>query len=123
MERLEQKKQRFVRRKKHIRKSVFGTADRLRFTVKRTLKQVYAQIINDDEGRTIVSASSLDKDVRGLIKPEMKKIDKSRIVGEFIAKKAIAANIKTVTFDRNGYLYHGRVKALADSARKAGLEF
>lgn len=123
MDRLEEKKKRFVRRKKHIRKTIFGTEDRLRFTVKRTLKQVYAQIINDDEGKTLVSASSLDKEIRELIKPEMKKIDKSKIVGEFIAKRALDANIKIVAFDRNGYLYHGRIKALAEAARKAGLEF
>ena len=123
MNRYESKQSRFARRKRHIRKSVYGTKDAYRMTVTRSLKHVYAQIIDDDEGKTLVAASTLDKDVRGMIKPEMKKSDISKLVGETIAKRAIAADIKKVVFDRNGFLFHGRVKALADAARKAGLEF
>lgn len=111
------------RRKKHIRKSIYGSAECLRLTVFRSLNHIYAQIINDDERRTVVSASSLDKDIRDSITSETKKTDLSKLVGASIAKKALTANIKTVAFDRNGYLYHGRVKALADAARENGLVF
>lgn len=111
------------RRKKHIRKSIYGSADCLRLTVFRSLNHIYAQIINDDDRRTLVSASTLDKEIRNLIKPEMKKSDLSKLVGATLAKRAIEANIKSVAFDRNSYIYHGRVKALADAARENGLEF
>lgn len=117
------KLQRRERRKKHIKRKLFSNTSRLRFTVYRSLGNIYAQIISDDEGKTLVSASTLDKGIKELIKPELKKIEKSKIVGAEFAKRALAANIKKVTFDRNGYLYHGRVKALADSARENGLEF
>lgn len=111
------------RRKKHIRKSIYGSSESLRLTVFRSLNHIYAQIINDDERRTVISASTVDKDIREKIKPEMKKTDLSKLVGAALAKRAIEANIKKVAFDRNGYLYHGRVKALADAARENGLEF
>ncbi len=117
------KAKRRIRRKVGIRKNIFGTPERLRLTVFRSLSHIYAQIINDIDGKTLVSASSNDKDVREAIKPEMKKSDVSKLVGSQLGKKAIAANIKTVAFDRNGFIYHGRIKALAEGAREAGLDF
>ncbi len=119
----ELKAKRKLRRKARIRGKIYGTPDRLRLTVFRSLNHIYAQIIDDLSGKTLIAASSNDKDVRGLIKPEMKKTEVSKLVGEVLSKKALAANVKKVAFDRNGYIYHGRIKALADSARQAGLEF
>ena len=104
--------------KKRIRKVVFGTSERPRMTVFRSNKAIYVQIINDKEGKTLVSASSTDKDLK------LNSNNKSEIakqVGVLIGNKAIKAGIKSVSFDRNGYLYHGRVKSLADGAREAGL--
>jgi large subunit ribosomal protein L18 len=123
MNRLELKKARFTRRKFQIKKKIFGSEDRLRLSVFRSAKHIIAQIINDNEGITLVSASTHDKEIIGQIKPEMKKVDKSKLVGNLLAKRASEKNIKKVAFDRNGFLYHGRVKALADAAREAGLEF
>ena len=118
------KKKRLKRRKQHIRKVIFGDANnRLRFTVYRSLKHIYAQIVNDVEGKTLCSASTIDKDVRDQIKPKMTKVDQAKLVGAAVAKKAVESDIKKVTFDRNGNLYHGRIQALADAARKNGLEF
>jgi len=117
------KKIRNRRRKQHVRKHIFGDGNRLRMTVKRSLNHIYVQIINDTEHKTLVSASSLDKDVKEQIKPETTKTGISKLVGIAIAKHASEANILLVAFDRNGYLYHGRVKALAEAARGAGLEF
>lgn len=115
------KEERRKRRHKRIRKKVFGTPERPRLVVFRSLKHIYAQIIDDTIGHTLVSASSLDKefpkDKRGSNK------EGARIVGEMIAKRAIAKGIKKVVFDRAGYKYHGRVKELAEAARQAGLEF
>ena len=99
-----------------IRKNVNGTAERPRLSVFRSNKQIYAQVINDITGTTLASASSL-----GLEK--MPKDVQAQKVGELIAQKAQAAGIEAVVFDRNGYLYHGRVKELADAARKGGLNF
>ena len=104
--------------KKRIRKVVFGTSKRPRMTVFRSNKAIYVQIINDKEEKTLVSASSTDKDLK------LNSNNKSEIakqVGVLIGNKAIKAGIKSVSFDRNGYLYHGRVKSLADGAREAGL--
>ena len=104
--------------KKRIRKVVFGTPERPRMTVFRSNKAIYVQIINDEEEKTLVSASSTDKDLK------LNSNNKSEIakqVGVLIGNKAIKAGIKSVSFDRNGYLYHGRVKSLADGAREAGL--
>ncbi len=111
------------RRKMSIRKKVYGTPERLRLTISRSLTNIYAQIINDVEGKTLVAASSLDKDVLSQVKPDMKKTDISKLVGLQLAKNALSSNVKSVTYDRNGYLYHGRVKALADGAREGGLIF
>ena len=99
-----------------IRKSVNGTAERPRLSVFRSNKQIYAQVINDLTGNTLASASSL-----GLEK--MPKQEQATKVGELIAQKAKAAGVEAVVFDRNGYLYHGRVKQLAEGARNGGLKF
>jgi len=103
--------------KKRIRNKISGTSLKPRMTVFRSNKQIYVQIIDDLSGKTLVSASSL-----GLTEKVSKKAE-STLVGEAIAKKAQEVGIETVVFDRNGYLYHGRVKELADAARKGGLKF
>lgn len=110
------KVERRIKIKYRIRKRVNGTAERPRLSVFRSNKQIYAQVINDLTGSTLASASSL-----GLEK--MTKIQQAAKVGEMVAANAQAAGITTVVFDRNGYLYHGRVKELADAARKGGLKF
>lgn len=110
------KEQRRLKIKFRIRKRVNGTAERPRLSVFRSNKQIYAQVINDITGTTLASASSL-----GLEK--MPKKEQAQKVGALIAEKAKAAGIETVVFDRNGYLYHGRVQELADAARKGGLNF
>tara|TARA_Y100000768_G_C23817662_1_gene604933 strand:- start:451 stop:804 length:354 start_codon:yes stop_codon:yes gene_type:complete len=104
--------------KKRIRKVVFGTSERPRMTVFRSNKAIYAQIINDKEEKTLVSASSTDKDLK---LTSNSKSEVAKQVGISIGSKALKAGIKSVSFDRNGYLYHGRVKSLADGAREAGL--
>ena len=119
----ELKKIRRNRRKHHIRKRVSGSEERPRLTVFKSLCHIYVQLIDDVSGRTILSTSSLDKDVKEILKPDTKKVEVSKVVGQSIGKKALDANIKNVVFDRNGYLYHGRIKALADAAREAGLKF
>ena len=106
--------------KKRIRKVVFGTNDKPRLTVFRSNKEIYAQIIDDTSSKTIVASSSKDKDLK---LKTTNKIEVSKIVGDSIAKKALKAGVKNVSFDRNGYLYHGRVRSLADGAREAGLNF
>ena len=110
------KVERRIKIKFRIRKSVNGTAERPRLSVFRSNKQIYAQVINDLEGKTIASASSLGLEA-------MPKQDQATKVGELVAEKAKAAGVEKVVFDRNGYLYHGRVKALADGARNGGLKF
>jgi len=110
-----------ARRRLAIRKRLHGTAERPRLVVFRSLNHIYAQIIDDVAGRTLTSMSSKAKDFT--IDAPMKKTEKSFQVGMKLAQKALAAGITKVCFDRAGYLYHGRVKALADGARKAGLEF
>ena len=110
------KVERRIKIKFRIRKSVKGTAERPRMSVFRSNKQIYAQIINDLTGTTLVSASSLGMEA-------MPKKEQAAKVGELIAKKALEAGVDKVVFDRNGYLYHGRVKELADGARKGGLNF
>lgn len=112
-----------LRRKRSIRKNISGTSEVPRLTVFRSNSHIYAQIINDVESKTLVSASTLDNQTKGKLNSEMSKSEKSKLVGQEIAQKALSANIKKVAFDRNGLLYHGRIKALADSAREAGLQF
>ena len=111
------------KRKAHVRKTITGTLERPRLSVFKSSSQIYAQIINDVDGKTLVSASTIDKEVRIQVKDGMTKTAKSELVGNAIAKRAKEANITTVAFDRNGYIYHGRVKALADAARQGGLVF
>ncbi|MCL0101165.1 50S ribosomal protein L18 [Peptococcaceae bacterium] len=110
------------KRRIRVRKKVFGTAERPRLNVFRSLNHMYAQIIDDERGITLVAASTLSPELRGKLK-RGGNIEASKAVGELIAKKAIAAGIKKVVFDRAGYIYHGRVKALAEAARKGGLDF
>ncbi len=110
------------RRHQRIRKKVFGTSERPRLSVYRSLNHIYAQVIDDSHGSTIVAASTLDKEL-GAQKGHKGNVTMARKVGELVAKRALGKGLKKVVFDRSGYLYHGRVKALADGARKAGLEF
>ncbi|HXU50066.1 MAG TPA: 50S ribosomal protein L18 [Candidatus Binatia bacterium] len=105
-----------------MRKRVAGTSERPRLCVHRTTRHIRAQVIDDLTGRTIVSASSLDKDVRDVIKGGGN-VAASKVVGKVIAERAKAKGVEKVVFDRGGYQYHGRVQALADSAREAGLQF
>ena len=108
-----------ARIKKRIRKNISGTSTRPRLSVFRSNKQIYAQVIDDVKGVTIISASSNVKDST----KKVNKTDQAKLIGKEIAENASKAGIKEVVFDRNGYLYHGRVKALADSARENGLKF
>ena len=110
------------RRKSRIRGRVAGTVERPRLTVYRSANHIYAQVVNDESGQTLAAASTLS--------PELKaheghggNIDAAKAVGKLIAEKAKAAKLERVVFDRNGFLYHGRIKALADAAREAGLDF
>jgi len=111
-----------LKRKKRIRKNIHGTQERPRLTVFRSDKHIYAQVIQDDEGATLVSASTLSPEYREMEKPKGK-LEAAKRVGELIARKAKEKGISKVVFDRSGYIYHGRVQALADAARQAGLEF
>lgn len=113
-----------LRRHFRIRKKAMGTAERPRLVVFRSLRHIYAQLIDDDRQRTLAASSTLDKGVRGDVKGTGNK-KAAEAVGMDLARKALAleAPVKKVCFDRGGYKYHGRVKALADAARKAGLEF
>ncbi len=117
------KKTRRIRRKNHIRKIIKGTEQRPRLTVYKSLGNIYAQIIDDTAGVTLASASTIDKEVKPMIKDGVSKLEQSKIVGSVVAKRAVEKNIKKVSFDRNGFLYHGRIKTLAEAARKSGLEF
>ena len=110
------KEQRRIKIKYRVRNKVAGTAERPRMSVCRSNKQIYVQIIDDEASKTLVSASSLGMEA-------MPKKEQAAKVGEAIAEKAIAAGISAVVFDRNGYLFHGRVKEVADGARKGGLKF
>ena len=110
------------RRHLRVRKKVFGTPERPRLSVFRSNKHIYAQIIDDTKGHTLVAASTLDKEIRDKIQKTWTK-EAAREVGRLIGKRALEKNIKKVVFDRGGYKYHGRVKELAEGAREAGLEF
>lgn len=111
------------RRKKSIRKKIYGTQERPRLSVTKSNDHIYAQVIDDDKKVTLCSASTIDKEIKGLIKPEMTKVEKSKVVGLALAKRAVAANVTTIAFDRNGNVYKGRIKALADAIREGGLNF
>jgi large subunit ribosomal protein L18 len=111
-----------LRRKYHVRKKVFGTPDRPRLLVFRSNRHIYAQVIDDIAGATLASASTRTKGLRGQVS-NAGNVKAAEIIGEAIAKQALGVGIKCVRFDRNRYKYHGRVKALAEGARKAGLAF
>jgi len=110
------------RRHDRVRKKVSGTAERPRLNVYRSLDNIYAQVIDDSTGNTIVSASTVDKDLRGQLE-SLKKAEQAEAVGKAVAERALAKGVKEVVFDRGGYPYHGRVKALADGSREGGLVF
>ncbi len=110
------------RRKFRIRRKISGTGERPRLTVFRSSSHIYAQVVNDVDGRTIAAASTLSRDLKGTLDSGPKS-DAARKVGALIAKMCLAKNVEKVVFDRNGYLYHGRIKALAEAAREAGLKF
>ncbi|MBW2653942.1 MAG: 50S ribosomal protein L18 [Deltaproteobacteria bacterium] len=111
-----------LKRKKRIRKNIFGNQDRPRLSVFRSSKHIYAQIIDDTCSSTLVSASTLDKEFREN-KAGGKKAEIAKAVGNLVGKRALDKGIKKVVLDRNGFLYHGRIKALSDGAREAGLNF
>lgn len=112
-----------LRIKQTIRKRVFGSTERPRFSVYRSLNDIYGQIIDDVTGKTLVALSTNSKEVKQELAAAKTKVEKSSVVGKLLAKKALEKNINAVVFDRNGYLYHGRVKAFADGAREGGLKF
>jgi large subunit ribosomal protein L18 len=105
-----------------VRRRVVGTVERPRLCVYRSLGHIYAQVIDDHSGRTLASASSVDKQMRGQIKGGGN-VAAAKVIGKSIAERALAAGIQQVVFDRGGYMYHGRVEALANAAREAGLKF
>lgn len=117
-------KEQVARQRRHarVRTKISGTAQRPRLNVFRSLEHIYAQVIDDTSGRTLASASTIDRELRSQLEGK-KKAEAAKLVGTLIAKRALQAGITTVVFDRGGYKYHGRVKALADGAREAGLEF
>ena len=113
------KEYRRLKIKQRVRKNVSGTSERPRMTVFRSNKEIYVQLIDDLSGKTLVAASSRDKGVAA----KVTKTEQAKLVGKLAAERALEAGIQAVIFDRNGYLYHGRIKALADSAREGGIKF
>lgn len=111
-----------LRRHKRVRQKIYGTLERPRLCVFRSLSDIYAQLIDDEAGHTLVSASSIDKELRSQMNG-LKKSEQARIVGKVLAERAKKKGIETAVFDRGGYQYIGRVKALADGAREGGLKF
>lgn len=111
------------RRQRRVRKKVVGTSERPRLCVYRSLRYVYTQLIDDVQGRTLVSCDSLDKEMMDALKNAKNKTDASFLIGQGLGKRALEKGIESVVFDRNRYEYHGRVKAIAEGARKAGLKF
>jgi large subunit ribosomal protein L18 len=112
-----------LRRKQRVRRRLRGTSERPRLTVFRSAKHIYAQIIDDGTARTLAEASTISKDIGPQVQGKAGNRDGATLIGSFLAKRALEKGIKRVVFDRNGFLYHGRVKALAEAARQAGLEF
>ncbi|MEO6954270.1 MAG: 50S ribosomal protein L18 [Polyangia bacterium] len=110
------------RRKAHIRKKVNGTAERPRLSVFRSSKHMYAQIVDDEKHETLVAVSTLDEKIAAELKG-LNKVDRAKKIGAAIAERAKSKGVEKVVFDRNGFIYHGRVMALADAAREAGLKF
>jgi len=117
-----ERRQARVKRQVRVRRKVQGTVERPRLCIFRSAKHIYAQIIEDETGKTLVAASTVSKDVAEGQK-YTGNVEAAKAVGAALAKRALEQNIKQVVFDRNGFLYHGRVKALADAAREAGLSF
>jgi large subunit ribosomal protein L18 len=115
--------ERLAKKQVRIRKKIRGTSERPRLVVFRSAKHAYAHIIDDTTGKTLLSVSTLSKDLRADVKQAKTPIARYKLIGVAAAKKALEKNIKEVVFDRSGYLYHGRVKALADGAREGGLKF
>lgn len=117
-------KSRIARKRRHrrIRMRLSGTAERPRLNVFRSLNNIYAQVIDDEAGHTLASASTVDKELEAELE-DKSKMEQAVIVGKTVAERAMSAGIKHVVFDRGGYLYHGRIKALADGAREGGLQF
>lgn len=114
---------RTARRIARVRRAVkVAAGDRARLSVFRSSKHIYAQVIDDQKGETIASASSIEKDMRGTLKTGAN-VEAAKVVGKLLAERATAKGVTSVVFDRGGYLYHGRIKALADAAREAGLKF
>ncbi|MDY6837953.1 MAG: 50S ribosomal protein L18 [Thermodesulfobacteriota bacterium] len=122
MGRLSKKKEARLKRKRRVRKRVFGTQDRPRLTVFRSARHMYAQVVVDTTGNTLAAASTLDKEVREH-PPFESKVEAAKFVGELVAQKAMQKGVSGVVFDRNGFLYHGRVRAVATAAREKGLDF
>ncbi len=118
------KEKQLARQRRHarVRRRVHGTPERPRLTVFRSLKHIHAQVIDDSQGNTLVAASTLDAEVRSQL-ADKDKSAQAAVVGEVLARRALEAGVERIVFDRSGYKYHGRVKSLADAARKAGLEF
>lgn len=116
------KKEERLRRHTRVRKKVSGTAEAPRLSVYRSLNHIYVQVIDDVKGVTLCSASTMEKEVKGAVK-DLSKTEAAKVVGKKVAERAVAKGIKTVVFDRGGYLYTGRVQAVADGAREAGLNF
>ena len=123
MSKLRKKIARFERRRNRSKKQFAMTADRPRLCVYRSNKNIEAQIIDDVKGSTIVSASTIDKELKSKVEKAVSKIEQSQIVGKALAERAIKKKIKKVVFDRNGFSYHGRIKQLAEAAREGGLSF
>lgn len=119
MKRVQEKAKRRIRRKKHIRKSIFGTAVRPRMTVFKSSKNMYVQVIDDNAGQTIASVSTMEESFKDL----KKNVENAAKLGAAVGERLKAKKISTVVFDRNGYLYHGIVKSIAEGARKSGIKF
>jgi len=115
------KRERRLKIKQRIRKRINGTNERPRMSVFRSNKQIYVQLVNDLTGETVVSASSKNKEVAD--KKNINKSEQAKLVGKLVAERSLAKGINSVVFDRNGYLYHGRIRVLAESAREGGLKF
>ena len=119
MDRIQQKKNRRLRRKKHVRKTIFGVGERPRMTVFKSTRYLYVQVIDDQKSHTLASASNLEKDLRKL----KSNLAGAEQLGQVVAERLKEKKINTVVFDRNGYQYHGVVKSIAEGARKAGIQF
>jgi len=116
------RKQARMKRKKRIRKKIVGTEIRPRLCVFRSAKHIYAQVVDDTRGQTLAAASTVEKEVKE--SPEIQnKMNAAALVGKLVGERALGKGVKQIVFDRNGFLYHGRVKAVSDGAREAGLEF